>query len=92
MGKGVLRNATLCLRHVVQEMTSSAGSGDDWISPWIEGHEGQSRLDWLRSLWTYRDQEVRQGFTWDNPLQIFESQAKTYFKLVRKIFYLNPTM
>ena len=59
MGKGVLRNATLCLRHVVQEMTSSVIQDNDWISPWIEGSDGQSRLEWLRSLWSYRDQEVR---------------------------------
>ncbi|KAF6028605.1 RTTN [Bugula neritina] len=59
MGKGVLRNATLCLRYVVEEMTSVVQDTDSWLTRWVEGEEGQTRLQWLRSLWTYRDQEVR---------------------------------
>lgn len=58
MGKGVLRNATLCLRHVVEEITAVVDDNNSWLTPWIEGSEGETRLEWLRSLWNYRDQEV----------------------------------
>ena len=58
MGKGVLRNATLCLRHVVEEIATVVEDNDSWLTPWIEGSEGETRLEWLRSLWNYRDQEV----------------------------------
>jgi len=40
-------------------MTSVVQDTDSWLTRWVEGEEGQTRLQWLRSLWTYRDQEVR---------------------------------
>ena len=57
MGKGVLRSATLCLRHVCEELDSVIGERD-WVSAWIDSDEPQSKFSWLRALWSHRDQEV----------------------------------
>ncbi|XP_078335545.1 rotatin-like [Crassostrea virginica] len=69
MGKGVTKAATMCLRHLVYEMASTA-ENKKWAEQWIyvqqradgqNGVEVEERrgLDWLLTLWSYRDPEVR---------------------------------
>ncbi|XP_037550072.1 rotatin [Nematolebias whitei] len=65
MGKGVTKNAVICLLHLCHEMM--AENKKDWISQWSLGDEstteesGSSQLGlaWLIPLWVDRDQEVR---------------------------------
>lgn len=68
MGKGVTKNAVICLLQLSYEMKTQA-KDKDWISMWslvyehnIEDHV-PSRLDlaWLIPLWVDRDPEVRFG-------------------------------
>ncbi|XP_052274853.1 rotatin-like isoform X2 [Dreissena polymorpha] len=63
MGKGVTKAATLCLRNLSYEMATLA---DDktWTKSWLYSrHSGglssESGLDWMLTLWAYRDAEVR---------------------------------
>ncbi|XP_072014285.1 rotatin-like [Amphiura filiformis] len=55
MGKGVTKNATLCLQHLTNEMAKRA-LDQDWSSQWFQTRQGKG-LDWLMALWTYRDPE-----------------------------------
>uniref|UniRef100_A0A673ISU8 Rotatin N-terminal domain-containing protein n=1 Tax=Sinocyclocheilus rhinocerous TaxID=307959 RepID=A0A673ISU8_9TELE len=65
MGKGVTKNAVICLLHLSHEMKES--KNEDWIFLWSLGREqssdGQSAtqlgLAWLIPLWVDRDPEVR---------------------------------
>uniref|UniRef100_A0A667ZBX6 Rotatin n=1 Tax=Myripristis murdjan TaxID=586833 RepID=A0A667ZBX6_9TELE len=65
MGKGVTKNAVICLLHLSHEMM--ANSDKDFISQWSLGHEtgseeasgSQLGLAWLIPLWVDRDPEVR---------------------------------
>ncbi|XP_041375404.1 rotatin-like [Gigantopelta aegis] len=63
MGKGVTKSATLCLRHLAYEM---AVSSDDknWVKQWLYCSQrtdavGEPGLNWMLTLWAYRDPEVR---------------------------------
>uniref|UniRef100_A0A672T113 Rotatin n=1 Tax=Sinocyclocheilus grahami TaxID=75366 RepID=A0A672T113_SINGR len=66
MGKGVTKNAVICLLHLSHEMMKES-INEDWISLWSLGREqrtdGQSAaqlgLAWLIPLWVDRDPEVR---------------------------------
>uniref|UniRef100_A0A671MLB4 Rotatin N-terminal domain-containing protein n=1 Tax=Sinocyclocheilus anshuiensis TaxID=1608454 RepID=A0A671MLB4_9TELE len=66
MGKGVTKNAVICLLHLSHEMMKES-KNEDWISLWSLGREqrsdGQSAaqlgLAWLIPLWVDRDPEVR---------------------------------
>ncbi|XP_056009232.1 rotatin-like isoform X2 [Ostrea edulis] len=69
MGKGVTKAATLCLRHLAYEMSTAVGN-KKWAEQWMyvqqraDGQnsterEGEHGLDWLLTLWFYRDPEVR---------------------------------
>uniref|UniRef100_A0A9J7ZU83 Rotatin n=1 Tax=Cyprinus carpio carpio TaxID=630221 RepID=A0A9J7ZU83_CYPCA len=66
MGKGVTKNAVICLLHLSHEMMKE-NKNEDWISLWSLGREqssdGQSAaqlgLAWLIPLWVDRDPEVR---------------------------------
>ncbi|XP_062593037.1 rotatin-like isoform X3 [Saccostrea cucullata] len=67
MGKGVTKAATLCLRHLAYEMSVE---NKKWAEQWTyvqqradqqntsDTEEGHG-LDWLLTLWSYRDPEVR---------------------------------
>ncbi|KAM4533766.1 rotatin isoform 2-T2 [Odontesthes bonariensis] len=66
MGKGVTKNAIICLLHLSHEMMAKI-KDKDLISQWSLGNEGtteeasasQLGLAWLIPLWVDRDQEVR---------------------------------
>ncbi|XP_013417729.1 rotatin-like [Lingula anatina] len=64
MGRGVTRNATLCLRHLAYEM-SDQSTEEDWPKCWLftkqlpEHPSTDPAYNWLIPLWTYRDPEVR---------------------------------
>ncbi|XP_037829180.1 rotatin isoform X2 [Kryptolebias marmoratus] len=66
MGKGVTKNAVICLLHLCHEMMAE-NKEKDLISQWCLGNEGtteesgssQLGLAWLIPLWVDRDQEVR---------------------------------
>uniref|UniRef100_A0A8C6MA44 Rotatin n=1 Tax=Nothobranchius furzeri TaxID=105023 RepID=A0A8C6MA44_NOTFU len=66
MGKGVTKNAVICLLHLSHEMMA-VNKNKDFISQWSLGNEGtmeesgssQLGLAWLIPLWVDRDQEVR---------------------------------
>ncbi|XP_055364222.1 rotatin [Betta splendens] len=66
MGKGVTKNAAICLLHLSHEMMAQS-KGRDFISQWSLGTEAaaedagafQMGLAWLIPLWVDRDQEVR---------------------------------
>ncbi|XP_051879982.1 rotatin isoform X2 [Pristis pectinata] len=68
MGKGVTKNAVICLLQLSYEMKTQA-KDKDWISMWSLAYEHNnedhvpSRLDlaWLIPLWVDRDPEVRFG-------------------------------
>ncbi|CAG5895883.1 unnamed protein product [Menidia menidia] len=66
MGKGVTKNAIICLLHLSHEVMAES-KDKDLISKWSLGNEGtadeasasQLGLAWLIPLWVDRDQEVR---------------------------------
>ncbi|XP_044032478.1 rotatin [Siniperca chuatsi] len=66
MGKGVTKNAVICLLHLSHEMMAK-NKDKDFISLWSLGNEAaaeeasasQFGLAWLIPLWVDRDQEVR---------------------------------
>ncbi|XP_054893748.1 rotatin isoform X2 [Poeciliopsis prolifica] len=66
MGKGVTKNAIICLLHLSHEMMIE-NKDTDFISQWFFGANGtteesgssQLGLAWLIPLWVDRDQEVR---------------------------------
>lgn len=66
MGKGVTKNAVICLLHLSHEMMKET-KNEDWISLWSLGREqssdeqsaAQLGLAWLIPLWVDRDPEVR---------------------------------
>ncbi|KAJ8041459.1 Rotatin [Holothuria leucospilota] len=60
MGKGVTRNATLCLLHLSHEMKMRAPD-KNWPEEWLHEVPGSTTpgLQWLVPLWSYRDPEVR---------------------------------
>ncbi|XP_051970542.1 rotatin isoform X1 [Xyrauchen texanus] len=66
MGKGVTKNAVICLLHLSHEMMKDS-KNEDWISLWSLGREQSSEeqsaaqlgLAWLIPLWVDRDPEVR---------------------------------
>ncbi|XP_047424746.1 rotatin [Mugil cephalus] len=66
MGKGVTKNAVICLLHLSHEMMSE-NKDKDLISQWSLGNEAAAEeasdsqlcLAWLIPLWVDRDQEVR---------------------------------
>ncbi|XP_031705992.1 rotatin isoform X1 [Anarrhichthys ocellatus] len=66
MGKGVTKNAVICLLHLSHEMMVES-KDKDFISQWSLGNEAaaeeasasQLGLAWLIPLWIDRDQEVR---------------------------------
>ncbi|XP_026147911.1 rotatin isoform X2 [Mastacembelus armatus] len=66
MGKGVTKNAVICLLHLSHEMMAE-NKDKDFISQWSLGTEAASGeastsqlgLAWLIPLWVDRDQEVR---------------------------------
>ncbi|XP_056306497.1 rotatin isoform X1 [Danio aesculapii] len=66
MGKGVTKNAVICLLHLSHEMMKES-THEDWISLWSLGREqsadeqsaAQLGLAWLIPLWVDRDPEVR---------------------------------
>ncbi|KAK6982748.1 rotatin [Biomphalaria glabrata] len=63
MGKGVTKSCSLCLRHLAYEMiTKSDDPG--WVKSWLYTRQDPSNgvdqgLNWLLTLWAYRDPEVR---------------------------------
>ncbi|KAA8580820.1 hypothetical protein FQN60_013778 [Etheostoma spectabile] len=68
MGKGVTKNAVICLLHLSHEMmVKNKDKASDFISQWSLGNEAaaeeasgsQLGLAWLIPLWVDRDQEVR---------------------------------
>ncbi|XP_066500851.1 rotatin isoform X2 [Hoplias malabaricus] len=65
MGKGVTKNAVICLLHLSHEMMTEC-KDEDWMSLWSLGQEqcadesaAQLGLAWLIPLWVDRDPEVR---------------------------------
>ncbi|KAJ8376596.1 hypothetical protein SKAU_G00071760 [Synaphobranchus kaupii] len=66
MGKGVTKNAVLCLLHLSYEMMSES-KDQDWMSLWSLSHDQSTDepaashlgLAWLIPLWVDRDPEVR---------------------------------
>ncbi|XP_043923077.1 rotatin [Protopterus annectens] len=66
MGKGVTKNAVLCLLHITSEMRNNAQL-KDWVSLWSlpydhnieEQATSRMGLAWLVPLWVDRDPEVR---------------------------------
>ncbi|CAL1547091.1 unnamed protein product [Lymnaea stagnalis] len=63
MGKGVTKSSTLCLRHLAYEMISNT-EDQEWAKSWLytrqEPNGGTDHgLNWLLTLWAYRDSEVR---------------------------------
>ncbi|XP_012712810.2 rotatin isoform X1 [Fundulus heteroclitus] len=66
MGKGVTKNAIICLLHLSHEMMT-VNKDKDFITQWSFGNDGtteeasgsQLGLAWLIPLWVDRDQEVR---------------------------------
>ncbi|XP_072544678.1 rotatin isoform X2 [Salminus brasiliensis] len=66
MGKGVTKNAVMCLLHLSHEMMAES-KDKDWMSLWSLGQEqcadepsaAQLGLAWLIPLWVDRDPEVR---------------------------------
>ncbi|CAB1340860.1 unnamed protein product, partial [Coregonus sp. 'balchen'] len=66
MGKGVTKNAVICLLHMSHEMMAQS-KDKDFISQWSLGQEAgsddpsgsQMGLAWLIPLWVDRDPEVR---------------------------------
>ncbi|KAM4606021.1 rotatin [Polymixia lowei] len=66
MGKGVTKNAVVCLLHLSHEMMAET-KDKNFISQWSLGHEAGSEeasgpqlgLAWLIPLWVDRDPEVR---------------------------------
>ncbi|XP_067433989.1 rotatin [Thunnus thynnus] len=66
MGKGVTKNAVICLLHLSHEMIAE-NKDKDFISQWSLGNEASAEeasasqlgLAWLIPLWVDRDQEVR---------------------------------
>ncbi|XP_078688146.1 rotatin-like isoform X1 [Branchiostoma floridae x Branchiostoma belcheri] len=59
MGKGVIKNASISLKHLALEMANTS-TNKDWPSLWLNTKSEESAgLDWLVPLWAYRDPEVR---------------------------------
>ncbi|ESO98430.1 hypothetical protein LOTGIDRAFT_231452 [Lottia gigantea] len=63
MGKGVTKSATLCLRHLAYEMPIVTHT-NDWQKNWLYSRQGadavgEPGLNWMLTLWAYRDPEVR---------------------------------
>ncbi|GFS26983.1 rotatin [Elysia marginata] len=63
MGKGVTKSTALCLRHLAYEMYSNSDD-KDWVKNWLYKRQDGSLetdqgLNWLITLWAYRDSEVR---------------------------------
>ncbi|KAL5022092.1 hypothetical protein ScPMuIL_001247 [Solemya velum] len=63
MGKGVTKAATLCLRHLAFEMATLTDD-QKWTEGWLYSRQGLGSLDdpslnWMLTLWAYRDPEVR---------------------------------
>ncbi|KAL4234763.1 hypothetical protein ACF0H5_006405 [Mactra antiquata] len=63
MGKGVTKAAALCLRHLIYEM-ASVSEDQTWTKSWLycrhaDDVNSEPDLDWLLTLWAYRDAEVR---------------------------------
>ncbi|XP_064598734.1 rotatin-like [Liolophura sinensis] len=63
MGKGVTKAATLCLRQLAYEMATST-EDKDWPQNWLYSRQGtdavgEPGLNWMLTLWAYRDPEVR---------------------------------
>ncbi|KAG7525395.1 rotatin isoform X1 [Solea senegalensis] len=67
MGKGVTKNAVICLLHLSHEMLAAENKDKNFISQWTLGNDAaaeetsasQLGLAWLVPLWVDRDQEVR---------------------------------
>ncbi|KAK3799170.1 hypothetical protein RRG08_051444 [Elysia crispata] len=63
MGKGVTKSTALCLRHLAYEMNCNS-EDKDWVKNWLYSRQDGSLetdqgLNWLITLWAYRDSEVR---------------------------------
>ncbi|GFO00206.1 rotatin, partial [Plakobranchus ocellatus] len=63
MGKGVTKSTALCLRHLAYEMNCNS-EDKDWVKNWLytrqDGNSAADQgLNWLLTLWAYRDSEVR---------------------------------
>ncbi|CAM1292748.1 Uncharacterised protein g531 [Pycnogonum litorale] len=63
MGDGITKCATICLRHIMDEMMK-LNSPKQWLETWLYSQEAGEQteiigLTWLVPLWTYRDPEVR---------------------------------
>ncbi|XP_070189691.1 rotatin-like isoform X1 [Littorina saxatilis] len=63
MGRGVTKAATLCLRHLAHEMVSCTDD-KEWAKNWLYSRQGadavaEPGLNWMLTLWAYRDAEVR---------------------------------
>lgn len=63
MGKGVTKAATLCLRQLAFEMVSFT-QAKYWAKNWLYSRQGadavaEPGLNWMLTLWAYRDAEVR---------------------------------
>ncbi|XP_059138641.1 rotatin-like [Physella acuta] len=61
MGRGVTKSGSLCLLHLVFEM-SSVAEDENWVKSWLyrKQNDGtENGFNWLLTLWAYRDSEVR---------------------------------
>ncbi|CAG5115958.1 unnamed protein product, partial [Candidula unifasciata] len=63
MGKGVTKSTALCLLHVSYEMIHNC-EDQNWVKNWLytkQDHrpDTEQGLNWLFTLWIYRDPEVR---------------------------------
>ncbi|CAI9735440.1 rotatin-like isoform X1 [Octopus vulgaris] len=63
MGKGVTKSATMCLQHLALEMEIYS-ENEKWPEHWLYMKEQnrllmETGLNWLLTLWAYRDPEVR---------------------------------
>ncbi|XP_076470158.1 rotatin-like isoform X2 [Babylonia areolata] len=63
IGRGVTKAATLCLRHLAHEMVLYTDN-KEWARNWLYSRQGadaeaEPGLNWMLTLWAYRDAEVR---------------------------------
>ncbi|KAK7504713.1 hypothetical protein BaRGS_00004199, partial [Batillaria attramentaria] len=63
MGRGVTKAATLCLRQLAHEMVTTT-EDKNWPKNWLYSRQGadavaEPGLNWMLTLWAYRDAEVR---------------------------------
>ncbi|GAB1609333.1 rotatin-like isoform X2 [Argonauta hians] len=64
MGKGVTKCATMSLHHLASEMEVYSEQHEKWPEHWLYMKESnrllmETGLNWLLTLWAYRDPEVR---------------------------------